>query len=40
MTHAKLGMLTEVAQGIQGFFDAFVGSQLLYNNERVTKLNE
>merc|ERR1712150_326509 len=35
MTHVKLSMTKEVAHGIQGFFDAFVGTQLLYNNEKV-----
>ena len=36
MTQIRLSMIKEVAHGIKGFFDAFVGTQLLYNNERVS----
>ena len=36
MTQLRLSMIKEVAHGIKGFFDAFVGTQLLYNNERVS----
>ena len=35
MTEVRLNMTKEVAQGIQGFFDAFVGNHLLYNQEKV-----
>ena len=35
MSQVRLNMTKEVAQGIQGFFDAFVGTQLLYKFERV-----
>jgi len=35
MTQIRLSMIKEVAHGIKGFFDAFIGTQLLYNNERV-----
>merc|ERR1712150_55438 len=35
MTQVRFNMVKEVAHGIKGFFDAFVGTQLLYNNERV-----
>ena len=40
MTHIRLSMIKEVAHGIKGFFDAFIGTQLLYNNERVSELRE
>ena len=36
MTNIRLSMIKEVAHGIKGFFDTFVGTQLLYNNERVS----
>jgi len=35
MTEVRLNMTKEVAQGIQGFFDTFVGHHLLYNQEKV-----
>ena len=35
MTQARLSMVVEIAQGIKGFFDAFVGTQLLYKSEQV-----
>ena len=35
MTQLRLNMTKEVAHGIQGFFDAFVGNHLLYNQEKV-----
>ena len=38
MTQARLSMVVEVAQGIKGFFDAFVGTKLLYKSEQVKKL--
>ena len=37
MTQVRFNMVKEVAHGIKGFFDAFVGTQLLYNNERVSR---
>lgn len=40
MTQIRLSMIKEVAHGIKGFFDAFIGTQLLYNNERVSELTE
>ena len=38
MTQVRLNMTKEVAHGIQGFFDAFVGTQLLYKFERVRNM--
>ena len=40
MTQIRLSMIKEVAHGIKGFFDAFIGTQLLYNNERVSELTK
>ena len=39
ISQVRLNMIREVADGIQGFFNAFVGSQLLYKRELVMRHN-